>query len=299
MDTNLIISGDTDAIFLTITPILQNLGAKLVDEAGAITPVAMEIITELGGEDDPNKGYISKFLRRWAKKELLSLDPRFEFKREKLSDIALFFDAKKRYITHNLDIEGVPVHAGDKKEWSYTGVEVVSATMAEDIKKLVKNAIQKMILTQNPIVGNSLITEIYDAFCQLPPETLATRKSIKDLGKYEKKANGFVIAKGTPQNSKVSILHNQLIKHLKLDKKYETIKSGDKIKMLYVSKNNFGIECIGFKNKLPNEFGFTANYDVLYLKNIHPIFERLYEAVGWSINNPTKNYKCDLLSVFE
>ena len=295
---NIILYGHTDSIFITLTPILNKLGIKLQGVNGNIHPQAAQVIEELGGEEEAHKGYISKHLRAWAKKDLGSIDPRFEFSREKISDVILFFERKNRYISHNLNIKFITINPGDKKEWSYTGVEVVSASMAKEIKIIIKNAIQRMILDKDPNIGNTLIKDIYTEFCDLNPEILATRKAIRDLKKYEKISSGFIIGKGAPQNSKASLYHNALINHLKLNKKYEMIKSGDKIKMLYVAKNKFGIKCIAFKDKLPAEFEMSPDYDMLFLKTVQPIFQRLYDAVGWQITNPTKNYSCDLMSVF-
>lgn len=297
--TDPVIGGDTDSIFITIKDVLSELDVNLLDTERNITPEAMKVIDGLGGEDSPKTGAITKHLNKWAKDELNSLDPRFEFKREKICDNVLFLESKKRYITHNLDIEGIPIPAGDKREWSYTGIEVKSATIAEECKVIIKDIIENMVMIQNEETTNQKIVDAYAKFCKLLPEILANRKSIRDLNKYAKRANGFVIGSGTPQNSKAALQYNALIDHLNLSKKYEKIRSGDKIKILYVTKNSYGMDYIAFKDALPLEFGLSPDYVNIYLKSIHPIFERLFEAVGWSITNPTKNYKCNILKIFE
>lgn len=293
MTDNLTIGGDTDSIFVGIQPVLDKLGVELMTKSGNLTKKAQRLILELGGEDNPSQGIITLYVSRWGKEVLHSIDPRFEFKREKICDSGLFLEKKKRYVLHVLDDEGVK-----KDVFKYTGIEVVSSTIAEESKKLIRNVIEDLVVNQDEQRANATIKVAYSKFKQFSPEILGSRKSVRNLKKYQKRASGFDIGKGTPQNSKASLLHNTLINHLKLQQKYEKIKSGDKIKLLYCGKNKFGIDCIAFKNNLPDEFKLQPNYDRLYMQHIHPIFERVFEAVNWDITNPTKQYSCNLLDVF-
>lgn len=288
-----LVYGDTDSCYISLTKLFKHLNISLLDNDGKISKEAMDIITQLGGEDEPKRGIITKFVNNWAKKELNSIDPRFEFKREIISDKGLFLDAKKRYIAHVINDEGV-----DCDKFKYVGVEIVSSTISIEIRDLMKHVIEEIVLSQDNKKSNESIRKMYESFCKLQPEMLGTRMSIKDLKKYERISKEFNIAKGTPRNSKASILHNEILKKNKLLKKYEKIQSGDKIKLLYVSKNKYGIEYIAFKNKFPKEFDLVPDYDKIYMKVIHPIFTRLYESIGWELSNPSKNFSCDLLSIF-
>ena len=302
---DLMIYGDTDSIYITLRPLLDYLGYTLTTseervegEAMEITPEAMQIIEELGGEMNPQNGAITKHLTTWAKEEMNSLDPRFEFKREKISKRGIFLHAKKRYITQVIDNEGMPISVGSKKEFAYTGGEIVSATHAKELQNIIKNVINTMIISKDITTSNNAVINGYAEFCKLSPEILSKRQAIKDLRKYEKNANGFQIGKGTTQNAKASLLYNHLINYLTINNKYEKIKSGDKVKILYVGKNKFGIDYVGFKDKLPKEFGMEPNYRLLYLKNVHVAIERIFDAVDWSLTDPTRNYECDILAEF-
>ena len=305
VEDNLIIYGDTDSIYITLTPIFKKLGMNLLEDSNRVvgeTPVvterAMEIIKEIGGEEDPMSGAISVHLSKWALDVMNSKDPRFEFSREKIGKTGIFMNAKKTYIVQVVDSEGETIPSGGKKEFSYTGGAFVSSTSALPIRNMIKVVFDTMILTQDRTICNNAVIEAYDQYCKLDEFTLASRKSIKNLKKYEKNATGFQIGKGTPQNAKASLLYNCLIDHLNLGKKYEKIKSGDKVKVLYVGKNKFGLEYIGFLNKLPVEFGMEPDYSKLYLKNAHNTITRVFNAVGWDIVDPTKNYACDILAEF-
>ena len=302
---DLMVYGDTDSIYITLRPLLNHLGYTLTTseeriegKAMEITPEAMKIIEELGGEMNPQNGAITKHLTKWALKSMNSLDPRFEFKREKISKRGIFLNAKKRYIIQVIDNEGMPIAVGSKKEFSYTGGEIVSATHAKELQNIIKHVINTMIISKDMTISNDAVMEGYSEFCKLSPEILSKRQAIKDLKKYEKNANGFQIGKGTTQNAKASLLYNHLLDHLTITSKYEKIKSGDKVKILYVGKNRFGIAYVGFKDKLPKEFGMEPDYRLLYLKNVHVAISRIFDAVDWSLIDPTKHYECDILAEF-
>jgi len=304
-DDDLLIYGDTDSIYITLRPLFDHLGIKLLEseerivgKSMKITDEAMKIITELGGEGNPADGAITKHLESWARGTLNSIDPRFMFAREKISKRGIFMNAKKRYVVQVVDNEGIAVPVGSKKEFSYTGLEVVSSTYAKEVQNMMKEVIQTMIISKDLTTSNLSVVDTYADFCKLSPETLATRKSVKDLKKYAPNSTGFQIGKGTPQNSKASLLYNNMIDHLTLGKQYEKIKSGDKIKILYVAKNRFGLEYVGFKDVLPPEFGMSPDYRKLYLKHVHTVVERMFHAVSWNATDPTKNYECDIISEF-
>ncbi|NCV77465.1 MAG: hypothetical protein EBW18_00160, partial [Burkholderiaceae bacterium] len=106
--------GDTDSVYISIDPVLKKLGIDLAVE-GRVTEESHKIVNAL---DE----YVNTEILNWARKELFSIDPRYVFKREIISDVGIFLQ-KKRYILHVLDEEGV---ATDK--FKYTGIELVRST---------------------------------------------------------------------------------------------------------------------------------------------------------------------------
>jgi len=107
--------GDTDSVYVSIESVLKKLNIPLVGEDGKVSAAAHEIVDALDK-------YVNEEILNWARKELFSLDPRYVFKREIISDVGIFLQ-KKRYILHVLDEEGV---ATDK--FKYTGIELVRST---------------------------------------------------------------------------------------------------------------------------------------------------------------------------
>jgi DNA polymerase elongation subunit (family B) len=80
-------------------------------------------------------------------------------------------------------------------------------------------------------------------------------------------------------------LYNHYLKELKLDKKYELIREGDKIKFLYLKEpNTIGENCIAFISSIPEEFNLKkyADYDIMFEKAFLEPMTTILSGVGWS-----------------
>lgn len=177
--------GDTDSVYISIEPVLKSLGLELTDETGKVTDKVHDIVNKL---DD----YVNTEILTWARKELYSLDPRYVFKREIISDVGIFL-MKKRYILHVLDEEGV---ATDK--FKYTGIELVRSTTPKKVKGLIEHIIKTSLLTQNVKQTNEAYRSGYEQFQKLDPNDIAARTSINNLEKYAEGASLYKYKKGTP-----------------------------------------------------------------------------------------------------
>lgn len=237
--------------------------------------------------------YLNAGITTWAKKNLLTKDSRFVFKRECIADVAVFLQ-KKRYVMHILDDEGLKV---DK--FKYVGVEVVRTTMPNAIKPYAKKIIETMLLTQSQNQTNKLLNETFDVFKSLSPEEIAFVMGVKGYEKYESQCKEFLVAKGMPIHVKSAYYHNLIMS--KIDGKSETITSGDKIRYLYVEKQNkYGITTIGFKYNYNAEFRnlFKIDYVLMFEKILFNSIERFYDSVNWRIRKPTDNVQTELDDLF-
>ena len=274
---------DTDSCYVSFK--LLNLNFS---EAGKVTQETHDHVKAL--EDMLNVD-----IEKYAVAAFNSKDPRFVFKREAIADVGLFLE-KKRYVLHVLDDEGI--HC-DK--WKYTGVEVVRTSMPKVVKPHVKNIIETMLSTRSLAATNKALTDTYDVFNKLPIEDISRTSGIKGYEKYASLCNDFKIAKRTPNHVKAAYYHNLLIDKLGLDRKYTKISSGEKIKYFYVEKpNKYGIDCIGYKNKFPEEFKaiFSPDKEVLFEKIVYAAVEKFYEAVSWTPRKPSQQVQCELFDIF-
>jgi DNA polymerase elongation subunit (family B) len=276
---------DTDSCYFSLGCIEDQVPIKVDNE---INPKFYDTVQSL--ED-----FLNTHIITWAKKSLKTEDCRFVFKRECISDVGVFLQ-KKRYVMHILDDEGIKV---DK--FKYTGVEVVRTTMPNAIKPYAKKIIETMLSTQSLQKTNSILNETYDTFKTLAAEDIAFVMGIKGYDKYAKTCKDLNIGKGTPIHVKAAYLHNYINRKHNIENKYEDITSGDKIRYFYVQQpNKYGIDVIGFKYNLPEEFKqiFKINYEKMFEKILFNSIERFYQSVNWQIRKPSENVQCELFDLF-
>jgi DNA polymerase elongation subunit (family B) len=279
------IYSDTDSIYFSLECI-QDKVPIIANEA--INPVFYETVKEV--ED-----YLNTEITTWATKNLRTIDSRFVFKRECISDIAMFLQ-KKRYVMHILDDEGIRV---DK--YKYTGVEVVRTTMPNAIKPYAKKIIETMLSTQSQAATTSVLMEAYEEIKKLPAEDIAFVMGVKGYEKYASQCNGFAIAKGMPIHVKASYLHNHVNELLNIAAKHEKLSSGDKVRYYYVEQpNKYGVDAIGFKYTQPEEYKklFRIDYEKMFDKILFSSIERFYDSVKWRIRKPSEAVQTDLFDLF-
>lgn len=277
---------DTDSCYFVLDELVSHLDIQPVKN-NKITKEFYKVIDQV-------TEYLNLEINNWGKKILNSKDCRFIFKREKICDVALFLQ-KKRYVLHVLDDEGIPAN-----EFKYVGVEVKRTTMPASVKPLVKNIIETMLLTQNQQETNKELEKTYDTFIHLPVEEIAETSGIKGLEKYSSLCDGFTTSKGMPHHVKAAYYYNILLSKFNIDKKYEKIQSGDKIKHLQVkTPNRYGIKKIAYKYYYPEEFKkiFQPDHEKMFERIVYSVIERFYESVNWSPKKPGEITQTDLFDL--
>jgi len=191
----------------------------------------------------------------------------------------VLLQAKKFYILHILDKEGVK-----QNKFEYKGIEVAKSVLSKPVKDLIKNVIETAIISKDKKIASRIFQEGYEKFCQMSAEDIAYRKKINNYEKYYQKIdanNNFGL--GTPNHVKAAINYNKLIKKLKIDDIYQTINSGDKIKIIYCLKNALGYDNVAFLNDYPTELEkyIKPDYRKIFDKNIASVISRVFNIVGW------------------
>ena len=282
---SLILAGDTDSLYTTIQPILDKLKLPLVKD-GNVTAEAHKIV-------DAMEKHLNIEIINWAKSDLNSADPRFVFKREAIADVGSFL-MKKRYILHILDEEGVPT-----SKFKYVGVELARSTTPKEVKALIKKTIDTAFLTKDVKKTNEVFREAYDHFKNLDISEAAFRKAAKELEKYSADASLHKFNKGTPCHVKAALAYNFLLEKMNIQKRYEKITSGQKIKFFYAMKNPYGLDAVGFSSEYPKEFHeIKIDYDKMFGKIVVPPIEAVYDAIGWRIPQIGKEVQTDLFDLF-
>jgi len=282
-----IIYNDTDSSYASIELLIKHLGLNFKNEKG-------EVHDDIYNLEDELVEYLNQQIMIWGKKSFNSKDCRFVFKRECIGEVGVFLQ-KKRYVMNILDDEGAKIN-----KTKYTGVEVVRTTLPNSLKPHMKNVIEIMLSTQDYQKTNEAMKIVYEKFKSLHITDIASVMGLKGYEKYAGQCEGMKTVKGMPIHAKASYFYNQLVKLHKLDKKYELIGSGDKVRFFYVKKpNRYNVDSIAYKYEWPVEFEefFKPDYDKIYQKLIFAPIERFYNAVNWKCYLPGQAVQCDLFSL--
>ena len=103
------------------------------------------------------------------------------------------------------------------------------------------------------------------------------------------------IGKGAPAAVKASIIYNDLLRFWKLDKKYNYITQGEKIKWIYLKNNPYRIDAIAFLDyDIPDKIRIFieqyADKQKVFESILLNKLEGFYNDLGWSLSlNPHRN----------
>jgi hypothetical protein len=128
------------------------------------------------------------------------------------------------------------------------------------------------------------VQEFRGEFSTMSFTQVASPRSVKDLDKYVDRSSIF--QKGTPINAKGALIYNHYLKQLKLDKKYEAINSGQKIKYAYcLTPNPLHCTVIACPAELPKEFGMDIYIDrgMQFEKAFLEPIKTITGAIGWEV----------------
>ena len=172
---------------------------------------------------------------------------KMKMKREALADKAIW-TAKKRYILNVHDSEGV---AYAKPKLKIMGLEAVKSSTPSACRTKIKEAIN-IIMTQTQDDLQRFIEKFRREFRDLPVEDIAFPRSVNGLKEYSDPANIF--KKGTPIHVKGALVYNYFLRELKLNKRYQEIQEGEKIKFVYLKQPNiFKNNTLAFISGLPKK----------------------------------------------
>lgn len=199
-------------------------------------------------------------------------------KLEKISSVAIF-TAKKRYILKVLSSEGV-VYKSPKQV--IKGIEAIKSSTPKLCREEFKTMFTMLIDGNESQVQNRVI-EFREIFGAQPIEKLAFPRGVTNVKKYVQKGDKPYI-KGCPMNSRAAIMYNKNVLDRGLGNKYPLIKGGDRLKYVFLKKNNPTREnVIAFIDKLPPEFELDqwVDIEVLYQKTFVEPLQLILTAIGW------------------
>jgi hypothetical protein len=210
-------------------------------------------------------------------------------KRENIGDKAIW-TAKKRYIMNVWDSEGVRYKEPKLK---MMGIEAIRSSTPAACREYITETL-KLVMNTDEDTVQDYIAKITKEFKTLAFERIAfprgvnfsTRKTSPTGGSYvESYADSRTIyKKATPIQVKGALLYNHYLKEMKLDKLYEEIKDGEKIKFCYLKMPNpIRDKVIACPSDLPAEMGLNKyiDYDLQFTKGYLDPITVILDVIGW------------------
>jgi DNA polymerase elongation subunit (family B) len=199
---------------------------------------------------------------------------KMNMKREVIADRGIW-TAKKRYILNVHNSEGVQYA---KPKLKIMGIEAVKSSTPAVCRQAIIDALN-IIMTKPESELHAFIADFRAKFYKLSFEEVAFPRSIQDLTKYEREKQ-----KSIPIHVRGAMLYNNKVKQLKLQKKYELIKDGEKIRFSYLKMPNpIHDNVICAFSALPSEFKLEEyiDYDTQFEKAFMSPLNAILEVIGW------------------
>lgn len=202
---------------------------------------------------------------------------RITMKREGIADRGIW-TAKKRYILNVWDNEGVRYA---KPKLKIMGIEAIKSSTPAACREAMEELFQ-ILINGTEAETQQFIQAFRNKFDSLPAEEKAFPRGVSSVKDYMDSKTLY--KKGTPINSRAAILYNHMLKQNNLERQYESIKDGEKIKYIHLNpRNPLREDVIAFVQVLPPEFGLHKyiDNDTQFEKAFLDPAKAILDSIGW------------------
>lgn len=272
-ENDYVIASDTDSIYLKLGPLVD-----AVFKGKSETPVSTEKVISFMDKvcEDKIQPYIDKSYEELAD-YVHAYSQKMQMKREALADKGIW-TAKKRYILNVYNNEGVQYKEPKMK---VMGLEMIKSSTPAVVRGKMKESI-KVMLNGKEEDMHKFIADFRQEFKTLPVEDISSPRGLSGLNEY--KDSVTIYRKSTPIHSKGALIFNHFLKQFKLDKQYQLIQQGEKIKYIYLKlPNTFNQSVISFTSRIPKEFDIEkfVDYDLQFSKVFLEPIKIILDCMQW------------------
>ena len=268
-EKDFVIASDTDSLYLDLSDYVNEMDTK--DK----TEIADRLNIVSQNEIQP---YMEDFYDE-LKKYLNCPKQKMVMEREVIADQGIWI-GKKHYVLNVLDSEGVRY---DEPKLKMMGISAVKSSTPAICRDKIKKSINILMNGNQEELFDFLHTARED-FMKAAPEDIMFPRGVNNIKKYS--GQETLYTKGTPIHVKGALLFNKFLTDKNLDKKYEKIEEGEKIKFCYLKQPNPVFDTVfAVKNVLPKEFGLEQfiDYDRQWEKAFIEAVKDIVDARGWQM----------------
>ena len=263
-----VIAIDTDSIYLTLEVLVERVceGKSVEQKIKYMDKVCEEIFQPF---IDNTYQKLAEYMNAYSQKMIM--------KREVLAEKGIWI-AKKNYVLSVHNSEGVQYA---KPKLKVLGLAMVRSSTPSVIRDELRHSVE-VILHGDEKTMQKYIADYKATFNQFPITAVSFPRGVSGLKQY---AGSPIYAPKTPMAVRAALLFNHYVKKHGLEKKYQLIREGDKIKFVYLKMPNpIRENVIGFTSELPKEFGLDAfvDYDTQYEKVFVEPLKTIIEPLNWS-----------------
>jgi len=260
-----IIAIDTDSVYLNVKDVVDKFQpknpVKFLSEFGskAIEPMLSKVYQEL-----------ADFTCAYKNTMVMS--------RECIADRAIW-TAKKRYILNVHNNEGVQY---SEPKIKMMGIEAIKSSTPKVCRVAMKEMF-KIMLSGDEKKTQKAIELFKTHFKTLPAHDIASPRGVTSVTKYYDSQSTYI--KGTPMHCRASLVYNKRLEILGLENKYKSIQNGDKIKFVFLKKENpTGENVVAFLEELPEELELSRyiDYEMQFQKVFLDPIGLILNAIKWS-----------------
>ncbi len=270
-EVDYVIASDTDSVYLNLGPLVDMVyGSKNTPKEKIVDFIDKACSEKIEPFIDRSFEELADKMNAYAQKMFM--------KREVIADKGIW-TAKKRYILNVWDSEGVRY---EKPKLKMSGIEAVKSSTPMACRKKIKEALN-LVMEGTQEDFHEFVDKFREEFKTLPFEDVAFPRGISDMTKYMNSLELY--NKGTPIHVRGAIVFNSLLQKKKLNKRYQEIRDGDKIKFCYMKVPNPVQEnVLSVLNVLPKEFDLEKyiDYDTQFEKAYLEPLRVIVNTMKWT-----------------